>query len=133
MLITEYVGFRFAYVRQLWTRMCRASVSAEAEAAAIMMVHPSAVIGKAGYNYWGTPRKVRDVKGFARTLIRAVVVYLRLANKEYNFNVFDPVPDDDPRFRMPHKGQHMQCMLADPLPKPTFLQCKACFAMTSSS
>ena len=50
-LITEYVGFRFAYVRELWTRMCRASVPAEAEAAAIMMVHPSAVIGKAGYNY----------------------------------------------------------------------------------
>ena len=28
-LITEYVGFRFAYLRQLRTRMCRASVFAE--------------------------------------------------------------------------------------------------------
>ena len=108
MLTTEYVGFRFAYLRQLRTRMCRASVSAEAEAAAIMMVHPSAVIGNARYDYWGTLRKARDVKGFARTLIRAVVDYPRLANKAYNFNVFDPVPDDNPRFRMPQKGQHMQ-------------------------
>ena len=69
-------------------------------------------IGKAKYKYWGTSRKVRDVKGFARILIRAVFVYLRLANKEYNFDVFDPVPDDDPRFGMPNKGQHMQYMLA---------------------
>ena len=116
MLITEYVGFRFAYVRELWTRMCRASVPAEAEAAAIMMVHPSAVIGYARYGYWETPREVRDVKGVARTLIRAVVVYLPLANKKYNFNVVKPVSDDDPRCRMPHKGQHMQCMLDDALP-----------------
>ena len=43
-LITKDVGFRFAYLRQFWTRMCRASVSAEAEAATIMMVHPRAII-----------------------------------------------------------------------------------------
>ena len=101
-LITEYVGFRFAYLHQLWTRICRASVSAEAEAATITMVHPSAVIGKAKYNYWGTSRKVRDVKGFARISIHAFFVCLKLANKEYNFDVCDPVPDDDPRFGMPN-------------------------------
>ena len=56
-LITKDVGFRFAYLRQLWTRMCRASVPAEEEAATIMMVHPSAVIGNDKYNYWGTSRK----------------------------------------------------------------------------
>ena len=72
--ITEYVGFRFANLRQLWTRMCRAGVPAEDDAATIMMVHPGAVIGNDKYNYWGTSRKLRDVKGFAHTLIRAVFV-----------------------------------------------------------
>ena len=117
MPITGYVGIRFAYLRQLWTRMCRASVSAEAEAATIMMVHPSAIIGNDKYKYWGSSRKVRDVKRFARILIRSVFVYPRLANKEYNFDVFDPVPDDDPRFGMPNKGQHMQYMLDGGLAK----------------
>ena len=110
--ITKDVGFRFACLRQFWTWMCRASESAEAEAATIMMVHPSAIIGNDKYKYWGSSRKVRDVKRFARILIRSVFVYPRLANKEYNFDVFDPVPDDDPRSGMPNKGQHMQYMLA---------------------
>ena len=82
-----------------------------------MMVHPRAIIGSATYNYWGTSRKVRDVKGSARILILEVFVYLRLANKEYHFDVFDPVPDDDPRFGMPNTGQHMQYMLAGGLAK----------------
>ena len=116
-LITKDVGFRFAYLRQFWTWMCRASESAEAEAATIMMVHPSAMIGNAKCNDWGTSRKVSEVKGFARILFRAVCVYLSLANKEYNFDVFDSVPDDDPRFGMPNKGQHMQYMLAGGLAK----------------
>ena len=115
--ITEYVGFRFANLRQLWTRMCRASVPAEDDAATIMMVHPGAVIGNDKYNYWGTSRKVRDVKGFAHTLIRAVFVYPRLAIKEYNFSAFDPVTDDDPRLGMPNKGQHMQYILDGGLAK----------------
>ena len=68
-------------------------------------------------NYWGTSRKVSDVKGFARLLFRSVCVYLSLAKKEYNFDVFDSVPDDDPRFGMPNKGQHMQYMLAGGLAK----------------
>ena len=97
--------------------MYRASVSAEEEAATIMMAHPSAIVGKAKYHHLGTSRKVRHVKGLARTWIRAVFVYLRLANKEYDFDVFDPVPDGDPRFGMPNTGQHMQYMLAGGLAK----------------
>ena len=77
-----------------------------------MMAHPRAIVGKAKYNHLGTSRKVRHVKGFARPWIRAVFVCPRLANKEYNFHVFDPVPDGDPRFGMPNTGQHMQYMLA---------------------
>ena len=58
-LITEYVGFRFAYLRQMWTRMTRASVSAEARADTVMMVHPSAMIGTAKHNYWRTSESQR--------------------------------------------------------------------------
>ena len=88
--ITEYVGFRFAYLRQLWTRMCRASVPAEEEAATIMMVHPSAVIGNDEYNYWGISRKIRDVKGFAQTLIRAVFVLSQAGQKGVQFRRVRP-------------------------------------------
>ena len=97
--------------------MCRATVSEEAEAATITMAHPSAVIGNAEDNYWRTSRKVRDEKEFARISIHAVFVCLRLANKEYNFDVCDPVQDADPRFGMPNTGQHMQYMLAGGLAK----------------
>ena len=50
-------------------------------------------------------------------MIRAVFVDFGLANMEYNSDVFDPVPDDDPRFEMPNQGQLMQYMLAGGLAK----------------
>lgn len=106
-LLNPFVGFDYHYLRQRWNRTCRVSVSTTAEAATILLTWPRVSVGNRN--------KARSAKGvphmredkFRRLLITALFNYLRLSNEEYDFDVADPVPAQDPIYGKPNRGTHV--------------------------
>ena len=105
-LLNPFVGFEFAYLRQFWNRTCRASISARAEAATILLTWPD--------NHIGNRRKGRATRNqqysefhFSQLITTATFVYLRLQDKDYDFDVADPMPDHHPLYGKPNKGAYV--------------------------
>jgi hypothetical protein len=82
-LITNYLGFRISYMRQLFHRVYRGKVSLLAECSTILLCYPDV-----------PPPRGSDVH-FDGYLLDAFFGYLRLEEGVLCFDVDDPVPDDD--------------------------------------
>ena len=101
-LVNEYLGFTFGYLRQLWHRVCRASVSFDAEVATILLTYQDAKVGNMRRSQ--SSNKHKDPTRLAKSLSQAVFIYLRLAHGQTDFDIRDPMPSDHPRWGSPNTG-----------------------------
>ena len=109
-LVSDTIGFTVGYLRQYWNRVCRCGVSAESEATTLLLTFPgvslgSAIRSSAARALHGTKHSnFNFLDRLYRYLIVAMFSYLRLSNKEVDFNISDPVPKNDPEFGKPSSG-----------------------------
>ena len=82
--------------------MCRAGVSAGAEAAVILLSYPNAAIGSG--KSWSTGK---GDKRLGVDILQAIFCLLRLQEGVYDFDVNDPVPDGDKVFDVDNVGLHV--------------------------
>ena len=92
------------YLRQLWNRDCRSSVSATAEATNILLTYPDEDVGSCRQNTRGRRPEVRSAKHLGDRVRQALFVFLRRRNGQTDFDVLDRVPANDPQWGVPKNG-----------------------------
>ena len=107
-LVHTRIGFTWRYLNLLWHRMCRANVSATAEASSILLADPLHQIGHTAKNQWGSGAGVSITeKRLQQCIHKALFIFLRLKDGTTDFKVDDPVPDDDPIYGVPLKETYI--------------------------
>ena len=108
MLMTEEIGFTISYLRQYWNRVCRCGVAADGEAATILLTFPGVSVGNCAKRAavqarWARPSSGSSISQhrLSQLLKDAMFAYLRLLNKEIDFDLNDPVKADDPTYGAP--------------------------------
>ena len=107
-LINNNLGFTVGYLNQLWNRICRSSVSFDAEATTLLLTFPEAVIGSRSMSRHvnRSQENVKSVQAFSKDISTAVFVYLRLWNGDFNFDVSNAMPSNHARFGVPNTGSY---------------------------
>jgi hypothetical protein len=88
MLVSPYLGLTYGYLKSLWLRSCRSSVSARAEAHVMLAMYPDGHVGK-----WTT--RTNQERYLRKVLGQALFMYLRLEEHMFDFEIGDPVPKGD--------------------------------------
>ena len=103
LLVHAQLGFTYNYLVQMWHRMCRAGVSAGAEAAVISLSYPDVIVGNASKAI----QSVKDNQQLSGAILQAMFCFLRLQEGVFDFDINDPVPDGDEVFGVDNKGLHV--------------------------
>jgi len=100
-LLHNHIGFSYNYLKNYWHRVCRAHTSALAEASSILQTHPGA---KFGHDMKKARRTKQRDDYLARSIQRAMFIYLRLQEGKTDFDVNDPVAKGDKQYDVANKG-----------------------------
>ena len=91
-------GFAFRYLRQLFHRVYRLGSSWMGEAATIILTYPNKAVGHS---------ESMTENHLGRLIQQGFFIYLRRREEHFDFDVDDPVPDDDPEYGVINRGLHM--------------------------
>jgi hypothetical protein len=105
-LLHPHIGFTVRYLTLYWHRVCRASVSALAEASTIILANPTCKVGHVAKKHSKKSMTIGD-HVLAKHITTALFNYLRLKEKVYTLDVTDPVPKNDPYYDPPLKDVHI--------------------------